>query len=142
MERAEAQAIYEQGREAVVAALLALSARLATQDAQSTQLAARVAELEQRLNRNSRNSSVPPSADPPSAPPRPRRAASGRRAGAQPGHPGRGRHLAPIEAVDEVIDHWPERCSCGHRFSEAERCPVGRPARHQVTELPPIAVIL
>src|SRR5665647_1369168 len=34
MERAEAQAIYKQGREAVVAVLLALSARLAAQDAQ------------------------------------------------------------------------------------------------------------
>ena len=63
MERAEAQAIYEQGREAVVAVLLALSARLAAQDAQIAQLA-RVAELEQRLNRNSRNSSAPPSQDP------------------------------------------------------------------------------
>src|SRR5665647_2486143 len=51
MERAEAEAVYEQGREAVVAVLLALSARLAAQDAQIAQLAARVAELERRLNR-------------------------------------------------------------------------------------------
>ena len=44
--------------------------------------------------------------------------------------------------VDELIDHWPERCACGHRFREAECCPVGKPAGHQVAELPAIAVIL
>lgn len=142
MERAEAQAIYEQGREAVVAVLLALSARLAAQDAQIAQLAARVAELEQRLNRNSRNSSTPPSQDPPGAPQRRRAPSSERSQGAQPGHSGHGRLPRPLEAVDELFDHWPERCACGHCFSEAERRPVGRQARHQVAELPPIAVIL
>ena len=88
------------------------------------------------------NSSLPPSLDPPAAPERRQAAPSGRGRGAQPGHPGRGRHLAPIAALDELIDHWPERCACGHRFSETERRPVGKPARHQVAELPSIAVIL
>jgi transposase len=142
MERAEAEAIYEQGREAVVAVLLALAAQIARQDEQIAKLTARVAELEQRLSRNSRNSSTPPSQDPPWAPERRRAPSSQRGQGAQPGHPGRGRHLAPIEAVDELIAHWPERCACGHCFSEAERCPVGKPSRHQVAELPLIAVIL
>jgi transposase len=149
MERAEAEAVYEQGREAVVAVLLELAAQnallrreVAELSEANRRLEIRVADLEERLKRNSRNSSLPPSQDPPSAPPRPRQAASGRRAGAQPGHPGRGRPLRPIEAVDELIDHWPERCACGHRFSETERCPVGKPARHQVAELPPTAVLL
>ena len=142
MERAEAEAIYDQGREAVVAVLLALSARLAAQDAQIAQLAARVTELEQRLNRNSRNSSVPPSQDPPGAPERRRAPTSERSQGAQPGHPGRGRRLASIESLDELIDHWPARCRCGHVFCAAEREALGAPARHQVTELPPTAVIL
>ena len=44
----------------------------------------------------------------------------------------------PACAVDEVIEHWPERCSCGHVFSVDERHPVGEPARHQVEELPAI----
>ena len=52
-------------------------------------LEARVGELEQRLNRNSRNSSLPPSQDPPSAPPRPQQAASGRGRGGEGGHAGR-----------------------------------------------------
>ena len=149
MERAEAEAIYEQGREAVVAVLLELSSQNALLRRQVAELSGRlakqeerIAELERRLNRNSRNSSLPPSLDPPAAPERRQAAPSGRGRGAQPGHPGRGRHLAPIAALDELIDHWPERCACGHRFSETERRPVGKPARHQVAELPSIAVIL
>jgi transposase len=142
MERAEAEAVYEQGREAVVAVLLALSARLAAQDAQIAQLAARVAELEQRLNRNSRNSSAPPSQDPSGAPERRRAPTSERSQGAQPGHPGRGRHLAPSETLNELVDHWPSRCRCGHVFCSTERAALGAPARHQVAELPPTAVLL
>jgi transposase len=149
MERAEAEAIYEQGREAVVAVLLELSSQNALLRRQVAELSGRlakqeerIAELERRLNRNSRNSSLPPSLDPPAAPERRQAAPSGRGRGAQPGHPGRGRHLAPIAALDELIDHWPERCACGHRFSETERRPVSKPARHQVAELPSIAVIL
>ncbi|MGH3991389.1 MAG: DUF6444 domain-containing protein [Pseudonocardiaceae bacterium] len=142
MERAAAEAIYDQGREAVVDVLVALAERVAAQDAQIAKPTARIEELERRSNRNSRNSSVPPSQDPPGAPERKRPGPWGRKQGAQPGHPGRGRKLAPIEAVDEVIDHWPHRCGCGHRFAEAEREPSGEPARHQVSELPEISVRL
>jgi transposase len=142
VERAEAEAIYEQGREVVVAVLVALSERVAAQDAQIARLTARVEELERRLSRNSQNSSAPPSQDPPGAPGRKRAPSSGRSQGAQPGHPGHGRWLAPIESVDAVIDHWPERCRCGHLFSGREREPVGQSARHQVSELPAIAVVL
>src|SRR5450756_1282526 len=118
MERAEAEAVYEQGRETVVAVLLELAAQnallrreVAELSEANRRLEIRVADLEERLKRSSRNSSLPPSQDPPPAPPRPRQAASGRRAGAQPGHPGRGRPLRPIEALDELFDHWPERCA-------------------------------
>jgi Family of unknown function (DUF6444) len=65
VERLEAEAIYAQGREPVVEVLLALSARLEAQDAQLAALAERVEELEQRLKRDSRNPSLPPSHDPP-----------------------------------------------------------------------------
>jgi transposase len=149
MERAEAEAIYEQGRETVVAVLLELAAQnallrreVAELSEANRRLEIRVADLEERLNRSSRNSSLPPSQDPPGAPERRPAAPSGRGRGAQPGHPGRGRHLAPIAALDELIDHWPERCACGHVFCAAERAARGAPARHQVAELPPTAVIL
>src|SRR5665648_279894 len=149
MERAEAEAIYEQGRETVVAVLLELSSQNALLRRQVAELSERlakqeerIAELERRLNRNSRNSSLPPSQDPPAAPAPRRSSLPALRRGAQPGHPGRGRHLAPIELLDELIEHWPSRCRCGHVFCAAEREALGEPARHQVAELPPTAVIL
>jgi transposase len=140
VERAEAEAIYEQGREVVVAVLLRMDEQIQRLGERVARQDERIAELERRLNRNSRNSSTPPSQDPPGAPERMRADPSGRKQGAQPGHPGRGRGLLPAEAVDLVVEHWPERCGCGHVFCEAERDGVGEPARHQVSELPEIAV--
>src|SRR6266542_4019023 len=65
---------------------------------------------------------------------------TGQKQGAQPGHVGHGRALFPIERVTEVVEHWPQRCSCGHVFGDEERESAGAPARHQVAELPPLAV--
>jgi transposase len=140
VERSEAEAIYAAGRKPVVEALRALSARLEAQDAQLAALAERVEELEQRLKRDSRNSSLPPSHDPPWLGKRGRSRGTGRKQGAQPGHAGHGRGLFPIERVTEVVDHWPLRCCCGHVFGDEERVPAGAPARHQVADLPPLAV--
>jgi transposase len=50
--------------------------------------------------------------------------------------------LLPAWAVDEVVDHWPSACGCGHVFAEAELVADGEPARHQVEELPPIHVVV
>jgi transposase len=134
VERDEAEAIYEAGRGRCVDFILALDARYA-------RLEGRVEKLEERLRRNSRNSSLPPSQDPPSAPPRSQRRASGRNPGGQPGHEGRHRRLLPLERVDVVVEHWPERCqACAYRFGEAERIEAAAAHRHQVCELPPIAV--
>ena len=148
MERCEAEAVYEQGRDAVVSVLLALSAqneRLAAQvealTARVTRQDERIATLERQLGRSSRNSSQPPSADPPAAAsPRRGKDASARKQGAQPGHEGHGRPRLPAWAVDEVIEHWPERCGCGHAFAEGERLTVGEPVRWQIEELPVISV--
>src|SRR6266540_3324503 len=96
VERHEAEAIYDAGRERCVEFILALEARY-------ERLEARVEKLEERLRRSSRNSSQPPSQDPPSAPPRPQKPASGRGRGGQPGHEGRHRPLLPLERVDEVV---------------------------------------
>ena len=137
MERAEAEAILDGDRETALALLMRIDELIEA----NRRLEARVAELERRLNRSSRNSSLPPSADPPSAPPRPRRPGSGRERGAQPGHKGRSRPLLALECVDELIEHWPQRCrSCARPFCEEERIEVAAPQRHQVCELPVIAV--
>src|SRR5450756_873228 len=137
MERAEAEAILDGDRETALALLMRIDELIEA----NRRLESRVAELEQRLKRSSRNSSLPPSADPPSAAPRPRQAASGRRPGAQPGHAASNRPLLALEQVDEVVDHWPQRCSsCARPFQEEERIEAAAPQRHQVCELPPIAV--
>ncbi|MGH7347732.1 MAG: IS66 family transposase [Candidatus Rokuibacteriota bacterium] len=136
MERHEAEAILDGDRETAVALLLRVGELIEA----NRRLEARVAELEQRLNRSSRNSSLPPSQDPPSAPPRPRQPGSGRKRGGQPGHEGSSRPLLPLEQVDEVVEHWPERCrACAHVFGTDARVDVAAVQRHQVAELPPIA---
>src|SRR5207245_5880348 len=67
MERAEAEAIVDGDRETAVVLLMQVAELVEA----NQRLEARVSELERRLNRSSRNSSLPPSQDPPSAPPRP-----------------------------------------------------------------------
>src|SRR5450830_1866371 len=137
MERAEAEAILDGDRETALTLLMRINELIEA----NRRLEARVADLEQRLKRSSRNSSLPPSADPPSAAPRPRRPGSGRERGAQPGHKGRSRPLLALEQVAEVVDHWPQRCtSCARPFCEEERIEAAAPQGHQVCELPPIAV--
>jgi transposase len=142
VERAEAEAIYEQGKDVVVAVLLRMDEQIQRLEQRVAQQDERIAQLERRLGRSSRNSSQPPSADPPSAPPRRGKDASGRKPGGQPGHEGKGRELLEASAVDEVVDHWPSGCGCGHAFAESERVGDGEPARHQVEELPVLARIV
>jgi transposase len=115
-------------------AILAENARLRQENAA---LRARVADLEAQLNRNSTNSSRPPSADPPGvkrAPPKPK---SGRKAGGQPGHPKRERAL--VERPDHVCDCKPTACRrCARPLTGDDP----EPLRRQVTELPPVAPVV
>jgi transposase len=147
MDRAEAEAIYDAGREVCVKFIL--------------ELAGRVQQLEERLNRleaqgrqDSRTSSRPPSSDPPKtraqrraearakAKELMRREGEQRKAGGQTGHRGAGRELRPEDQVDEIVDHYPHGCGgCGRTFTDRERQPKRRFGRRQVAELPPISVI-
>src|SRR5919108_4413331 len=139
MERAEAEAILDGDRETAVGLLLRLDELVEANQRlveANDRLEARVGELERRLNRSSRNSSLPPSQDPPSAPPRPRGEGSGRKRGGQHGHEGRYRQLLPPEQVDEIVEHWPERCrSCAHALVEGDRVDAGEPSLRQGAEL-------
>ena len=93
-----------------------------------------VAALRERLGQNSANSSQPPSSDAPHHRRPARRESSGRKQGAQVGHPGKGRSLKPAAEVDRVVDLRPERCArCGRPL----RGDDAQPRRHQVTEIPP-----
>ena len=102
-------------------------------------LATELASLRERIGRSSRNSSKPPSSDGPGFKPPERRKGSGRKRGGQPGHPGSGPELLPIERVDEVVEHHPDACRhCGTLLQGEDPEPV----RHQVIEIPPITPLV
>jgi transposase len=147
MDRAEAEAIYDAGRETCVQFILDLAARV-------QELDERLARLEAQTRQDSRTSSKPPSMDPPKtrqqrraearakAKELARREGEQRAAGGQPGHRGAGRELRPEDQVDEIVDHFPDACGgCGRAFTSWQRRPKRRFGRHQVAELPPISVL-
>lgn len=103
--------------------------------ARSEALAARVAELETRVGKNSQNSSKPPSTDAfVKPPPRSLRGKSGRRPGKQPGD--QGSRLERCEDPDEIVEHPPAACAgCGADLACA---PVVGEQVRQVFDLPPI----
>ena len=106
---------------------------------QLTALASELAQQRERVNRSSRNSSKPPSSDGLGFKPPERRKGSGRKRGGQPGHPGSGPELLPIERVDEVVEHHPDACRrCGTLLQGDDLEPV----RHQVIEIPPITPLV
>jgi len=152
MDRAEAEAIYDAGREACVTFLLELTAGY---EQQIARLEERLSRLEAQARQDSRTSSKPPSTDPPKS--RAERRAEARakakelmrrgdgeprKPGGQEGHRGAGRELKPEDQVDEIVDHFPEACGgCGCTFLAEQQRPDSRFGRHQVAELPPISVI-
>jgi transposase len=111
-------------------------ARLAEMTAQVAQLADRVAQLQARLDRDSSNSSRPPSSDPPYTKKKPKRGMrgkSGRRPGKQPGSGGQA--LRQVEDPDEIVLCDATNCpDCGRSLSGA---PVIGEARRQVFDPPP-----
>ncbi len=115
-----------------------LESRLSALEASVQALREQNAALQERLRQTSRNSSRPPSSDPPQSL-RPRRARSGRRFGGQPGHAGHTRTLVPVEEVDEVIVLKPDRCRGCQAPLWGEDA---RPFRHQVIEIPPIQPVV
>jgi len=118
---------------AVQAVVVVLWQQVQALQAQVAALQAEVAQLREQVGRNSQNSSQPPSSDAPNAPPRPKRAPSGRKPGGQKGHTGHGRKLVPVEQVKHVIDLKPTACDqCGALLMGEDAQPV----RRQVTELP------
>jgi transposase len=126
---------WKQTPPAVQAVVIALWQQVNVFQAQVEALQAEVAQLRERLGRNSQNSSKPPSSDGPEVAPRSGRAKTGRKAGGQKGHKGQGRRLKAVEEVDRVVEVKPVCCGeCGTLLMGEDQ----RPARHQVSELPRI----
>src|SRR5260221_743034 len=128
----ELQALREENRtlKALVAELLPLKEQLA-------QATARIKELEDRLAKDSRTSSKPPSSDGLGRLPRRSRRPSGKRRGGQAGHAGHA--LCMVEQPDEVVRHRPEVCrQCSEDLS---RVPGIVAERRQVLDVPEIRLL-
>ncbi len=102
--------IWEQLPPEVLAYILILEEARRQSLEKITRLEQRVIELEERLNRNSSNSSQPPSQDSPQIPKKTKTEKSGRSPGGQPGHQGSHRELAPPEQVNKIVEHRAETC--------------------------------
>ncbi len=98
------------------------------------QLEKRIEELERLLGMNSKNSSKPPSSDPPGMPaqlPRHRR----KKRGARKGHQPHLRALLPQEYVKKHIHLKPDVCTCGStNLKDTDH----QPMCHQIIDIPPI----
>lgn len=91
--------------------------------------------LREQIERNSTNSSLPPSSDSPAKRVEKKQKKSGKKRGGQKGHPGYSRELIPVEECQEVTDYIPAECSkCGNRLRGEDPAPY----RHQIVELPPV----
>jgi len=103
--------------------------------AQNAALEARLEKLEHRLNKNSSNSSKPPSSDGLKKPKRKSRREKGaRKAGGQPGHDGE--TLKMVAHPDTVVTHQHILCPhCRHDLSSDR---VERLVKRQVFDLPPL----
>ena len=128
----ELQALREENRtlKALVAELLPLREQLA-------QANARIKELEDRLAKDSRTSSKPPSSDGLARLPRRSRRPSGKPAGGQAGHAGH--TLSMVEQPDEVVRHRPQVCRQCHTDLSGVAGHVAE--RRQVLDLPEIRLL-
>ena len=98
-----------------------------------------IAELEARLNKSPKNSSLPPSSQHPHAKPPRNKQKSKRKRGAQQGHAKHERPLLPTEQCDDMHPLKPTECRrCGASLSGAD----SNPLRHQVWELPELRPIV
>jgi transposase len=108
-------------------------------EAYVTELRALVRDLQQQVNRNSSNSSIPPSANPLNAPKPPPKPPSGRKPGGQIGHKGHHRQRLPPERVHEIVQYVPTVCTqCQAALPAAPQPGDPEPTWHQVAELPPL----
>jgi hypothetical protein len=123
-----------------------LQEQVAERDQKIADAEKQIADLERQLaarQKNSTNSSKPPSSDGLAGKSRQRgrRKKSKRKPGGQKGHPGHHRPLASPEQVQEVRPVLPVECKhCGQSLPQQidQIQTVGEAQRHQVTELPPI----
>lgn len=98
----------------------------------------RIQELEDRLSKDSSNSSKPPSSDGLKRKPKSSRGRSGKKAGGQQGHVGKG--LAQVSNPDVIVTHTPASCTgCGSNLSNVNGTTA---EQRQVFDIPQPKVIV
>jgi len=102
---------------------------------ENADLRTRIKDLEEKLNTNSRNSSRSSSQDP-YRKRRNNRKPSEKKQGAQKGHKGHTRQMAPLEKITEFKDILPDECPhCGGKEFSEDSTDI---EERQVTELPEV----
>src|SRR5216684_9159735 len=108
------------------------SQQMQQMQAQIAALTQQVKDLQERLAKDSHNSSLPPSSDRFVRQPKSLRTKSEKKTGGQEGH--QGTTLRFSEAPDEVIEHRVSVCSsCQHDLRKVEACVT---LRRQVVDMP------
>jgi transposase len=98
-------------------------------------LEARVSSLEQRLNKNSKNSHQPPSSEGLKKPPRQSSKKSKRKPGGQKGHVGQ--TLKFSDNPDQIIQHGADQCQgCGESLVEVAGAVIARCQEIEIPEKP------
>jgi transposase len=109
--------IYNKGISEVIDVIKTLSNQIKEQNAQIESLTSRVKSLESQVNKNSNNSSKPPSTDGFKKKTKTLRTKSGKKPGGQEGHDGKTLELS--ENPDEIIVHGVDKCDiCGESLQD------------------------
>jgi transposase len=112
-----------------------LRAQVVALEAQIVVLRAEVASLGKKLDDR-----PPPPRGPSAFPPAPAKKATGKKPGAQPGHPPHLKKLLPPERVAETIPFVPKTCQhCHARLPKDAAANDPAPVRFQVADLPELA---
>ncbi len=116
-----------------------LKAQMVQMRDQMEKMQAELDKLHERVNKNSRNSSQPPSSDPPQKRSYPKPELSGEKKGGRKGHHGHGRKLKAAEEVSKIVKSLPTICKdCGTLLLGEDP----QPERHQVSEAPEIKPVI
>lgn len=130
---------WAQTPESVKRLVRSLLGRIEPLEGQCQELEAEVATLREQVQRNSQNSSKPPSQDLGKGFKPKQQEESKKRRGGQFGHEGYEQKLYPVEQCESVEDYYPGHChECGARLTGSDP----EPYRVQQVEIPPVVPVV